>query len=71
MQRETKIPVVEISDKVGVELNFIYVIPSNKLLMTTDGILKLSPLPSKNKINLPIDLFFHHWQKFTSRNPST
>ena len=43
LQRETKIPVVEISDKVEVEPNFIYVIPSNKLLVASDGILKLSP----------------------------
>jgi two-component system CheB/CheR fusion protein len=58
LQRETKIPVVEISNKVQVEPDFIYVIPSNKLLIATDGILKLSPRPTAKINNLPIDLFF-------------
>jgi two-component system CheB/CheR fusion protein len=58
LQRETKIPVVEISDNVHVEPNFIYVIPSNKLLVATDGVLKLSPRPTIKNNNLPIDLFF-------------
>ncbi|MEO9004380.1 MAG: chemotaxis protein CheB, partial [Ginsengibacter sp.] len=58
LQRETKIPVVTISDKVHVEPDFIYIIPSNKLLKANDGILKLKPLPAKNKRRLAIDLFF-------------
>ena len=58
LQRETKIPVVEISGKVHVEPDFIYVIPSNKILTASDGILKLSPRPDKKKNNLVIDLFF-------------
>ncbi|MEO6893384.1 MAG: chemotaxis protein CheB [Ginsengibacter sp.] len=58
LQRETKIPVVEIIDKVHVEPDFIYVIPANKLLTASDGILKLDPRPEKNKNSLPIDIFF-------------
>ncbi len=59
LQRTTKIPVVEISDNVRVSPNHIYVIPANKILVATDGILKLSPRPaSRNKLNLPIDIFF-------------
>ncbi len=57
LQRETNVPVVEISDKVHVEPDHIYVIPSNKLLIATDGILKLSPRPPTKNHNLPIDLF--------------
>ena len=58
LQRVTKIPVVEISDNVRVAPNYIYVIPSNKILVATDGILKLSPRLAKDRLNLPIDIFF-------------
>ena len=58
LQRVSKIPVIEISDNVKVSPNNIYVIPSNKMLIATDGILKLSPREATNRINLPIDIFF-------------
>lgn len=59
LQRVTKIPVLEISDDIKVEPNHIYVIPSNKMMVANDGILQLSPRDkTKNKLNLPIDLFF-------------
>ena len=58
LQRVTPIPVVEISDNVQVKPDHIYVIPSNKMLMATDGILQLSPRSTKDKLNLPIDIFF-------------
>ncbi len=57
LQRETTLPVNEISNNVEVEPNHIYIIPSNKLLTATDGILKLSPRRKGNK-NMPIDIFF-------------
>ena len=58
LQRVSKIPVIEISDNVTVSPNNIYVIPANKMLIATDGILKLSPREANNKVNLPIDVFF-------------
>ena len=58
LQRITKIPVVEISDNVKVVPNHIYVIPSNKMLVATDGILQLSPRLTSERLNLPIDIFF-------------
>ena len=58
LQRETLLPVSEISDNVKVEPNNIYVIPSNKMLVATDGILQLSPRPSNDHKNMPIDIFF-------------
>jgi len=58
LQRVTPIPVVEISDNVKVEPDHIYVIPSNKMMVATDGILQLSPRSTSDKLNLPIDLFF-------------
>ena len=60
LQKVTKIPVMEIADDIKVEPNHIYVIPSNKMMVATDGVLLLAPRPAKNKNerNLPIDLFF-------------
>jgi len=60
LQKATKVPVLEITDDIKVEPDHIYIIPSNKMLLATDGILKLSPRPApkSNKRNLPIDLFF-------------
>ena len=60
LQKVTSIPVLEISDDIKVQPNHIYVIPSNKMMMATDGVLLLAPRPAKNKNerNLPIDLFF-------------
>ena len=57
MQRVTKIPVHEIQDNVTVEPDHIYIIPSNKLLLATDGVLKLFPRGRAHQ--MPIDLFFH------------
>ncbi len=58
LQRVTRIPVVEISDNVHVEPDHIYVIPSNKILVATDGILQLTPRSLKDKLHMPIDIFF-------------
>ena len=57
LQKNTPIPVEEITDNVHVEPNHIYIIPSNKLLTADDGRLRLKPRP-KNKKSLPVDLFF-------------
>jgi two-component system CheB/CheR fusion protein len=60
LQKVTNIPVLEIAEDIKVEPNHIYVIPSNKMMVATDGVLQLSPRPRKNKNerNLPIDHFF-------------
>ena len=60
LQKVTNIPVQVITDDIKVEPNHIYVIPSNKMMVATDGVLLLAPRPakSKNERNLPIDLFF-------------
>lgn len=61
LQKVTAIPVLEITDDIKVQPDHIYIIPSNKMLLATDGILQLSPRPEKgkNQRNLPIDLFFN------------
>ena len=58
LQRVTKIPVLEILDNIRVAPNHIYIIPSNKMLIANDGVLRLSPRGSKSKPHLPIDHFF-------------
>ena len=57
LQKSTSIPVLEIVDNIKVLPNHIYIIPSNKLLKATDGVLQLTPR-LKNQLNMPIDLFF-------------
>jgi two-component system CheB/CheR fusion protein len=59
LQRVTKIPVQEITNNVHVVPDHIYIIPSNKLLTATDGVLQLSARLPKTQRNLPIDVLFY------------
>jgi two-component system CheB/CheR fusion protein len=59
LQRVTKIPVQEITDNIHVLPDHIYIIPSNKLLTATDGVLQLSARLPKTQRNLPIDVLFY------------
>ncbi len=58
LSRTTNIPVHEITDDIHLAPNHIYIIPANKMLTSTDGVLKLNPRDLKNPKNLPIDVFF-------------
>ena len=58
LQKFTLIPVQEVTNNIKVQPDNIYVIPSNKLLIATDGILKLSNRHPKSHNVRPIDLFF-------------
>ncbi len=58
LQKFTRIPVQEITNNIQVEADHIYIIPSNKLLTATDGVLQLSARLPKSQRNLPIDVFF-------------
>lgn len=58
LQKITKIPIQEITDNIHVAPDHIYIIPSNKLLTASDGILQLSPRLPRNQKNMPIDVFF-------------
>ena len=60
LQKVSCIPVLEVTDSIKVVPDHIYIIPTNKMLISNDGVLELSPRPakSKNERNLPIDLFF-------------
>jgi two-component system CheB/CheR fusion protein len=57
LSRVTKIPVNEIIEDIHLAPDNIYVIPANKTLISTDGVLKLTPRDGKIR-NLPIDVFF-------------
>lgn len=69
LQRETNLPVHEIENNLEVAPDNIYIIPSNKILTATDGVLQLRPRPSKNEKSLPIDIFLIRWQPYTRRLP--
>ena len=58
LSKLTAIPVHEVTDNINLAPDHIYIIPANKLLVAKDGVLKLSPRPSKEIKNLPIDIFF-------------
>ena len=57
LQRVTKIPVYEITEDIHLAPDHIYIIPSNKILTSTDGVLQLTPR-DKKIVNLSIDVFF-------------
>ncbi len=57
LQRITKIPVHEITEDIHFEPDHIYIIPSNKILTSTDGVLQLTPRIT-NIVNLSIDILF-------------
>ncbi|RZJ76152.1 MAG: PAS domain-containing protein [Flavobacterium sp.] len=58
LQKETTLPVYEITDEINLAPNRIYIIPENKVLTAFDGKLKLTPRLNDAKKNLPIDVFF-------------
>lgn len=58
LQKVSKIPVLEIRDNMEVVPDHIYIIPSDKLLIETDGILKLGKRPGYRRKNKVIDVFF-------------
>lgn len=58
LQKITLIPIHEVTDKIQVKPNHVYVIPPNKLLTANDGILNLTDRPPKAYQSLPIDIFF-------------
>ena len=57
LQRVTKIPVHEITDDIHLAPDHIYIIPSNKILTSADGVLQLTPR-EKKILNRSIDIFF-------------
>lgn len=58
LSKATKIPVLEALDAMRIELNHVYVMPSNVDISITDGHFGLAPrVLDAHKQNLPIDIF--------------
>lgn len=58
LENFSPIPVLPITDNILIEINKLYIIPENKAVTTTDGILQLSERPKEQKKNDVIDQFF-------------
>src|SRR5688572_17193951 len=58
IQRETKMPVQQVTETVKVEPNNVYVIPPAKHLEMTDGIIKPKAPIREKGVRVPIDRFF-------------
>jgi len=60
LEKSTSIPILEISEATEIAPDHIYVMPSNKIMATEDGHLKLVTRPPKSNTEryLPIDTFF-------------
>ena len=56
LSRATSMPVVEVHDQPHIKPNHIYVIPPNREMVITDGMLSLNPRPPG--VHHPIDMFF-------------
>jgi two-component system, chemotaxis family, CheB/CheR fusion protein len=59
LQRVTAIPVVQVSDRLRIEPDHVYVIPPNKDMSLLHGILHLLDPVEPRGLRLPIDYFFH------------
>ncbi|MGB4398913.1 MAG: CheR family methyltransferase [Daejeonella sp.] len=58
LQKSAKIPVHQITDDIHLEQDNFYIIPANKIVTATDGVLKLAPLNDKHHKVKVIDIFF-------------
>ncbi|ABL65805.1 chemotaxis protein CheB [Chlorobium phaeobacteroides] len=58
LQRVTSMPVVEVADRMKIEINHVYAIPPNKSMTILHGVLHLFDPTEPRGLRLPIDLFF-------------
>ena len=58
LQRETEMPVAQITDSLPVEPGHVYVIPPNRDVSLLNGLLHLSEPTELRGLRLPIDFFF-------------
>ncbi len=56
--RITQMPVLEVTDGMSVEQNHVYVIPPNKKMVISQGVLKLTPREYTNGKHMPVDSLF-------------
>ena len=58
LERLSPIPVQHVTDQVHIEPDHLYIVPENKVVTTTDGVLQLEPRSKDHKKNDLIDQFF-------------
>ena len=58
LQRTSSIPVIQVTDRMMVDPNCVYVIPPNKDMSILHGVLHLLPPSAPRGLRLPIDYFF-------------
>jgi len=58
LSKISKIPVQQITDNIHLEVDNFYILPENRIVTATDGILKLDPLDDKHHKVKIIDVFF-------------
>lgn len=58
LARTTQMPVTEVEDGVSVEPDHVYVIPPNRKMVISQGVLKLMPRQKTEGRHLPINAFF-------------
>lgn len=58
LQTVTKMPVVQVNEKVKIEPDNVYVVPPNQHLTMEDGYLVVSPNTQEGERRAPIDIFF-------------
>ena len=58
LQKFAPFPVQQITDNIHLDPDNLYIIPNNKVVTATDGVLKLAPLDKKHTKSKTIDLFF-------------
>jgi Methylase of chemotaxis methyl-accepting proteins len=58
LQSTTKIPVRQVTEKIKVEPNHVYVVPPNKHLTMEDGYIVVSPNMQIEDRRAPVDIFF-------------
>ena len=58
LQRATKMPVEQVTDRLKVEPDRVYIIPPNKDMSILHGVLHLLPPMAPRGLRLPIDFFF-------------
>jgi two-component system CheB/CheR fusion protein len=58
LQKIAPFPVHQITDNIHLEPDNLYIIPQNKIVTATDGVLKLAPIDKTHTKSNTIDLFF-------------
>ncbi|WP_151445874.1 chemotaxis protein CheB [Lacisediminimonas profundi] len=58
LQRATRMPVLQVMQPVAIEANHVYVIPPNRYLVMSDGMLRVEPQERPRGQNIAVDIFF-------------